>query len=339
MRQVAVSKRRLCHTKRDLVTYRVSVIRCDTRERLAATQRRRRGVGDDRRATTATRQTGPATTGPTLRAPPRTTADQRRCSGAIERPAILRFAMRSSRATCHWRASIARSFDTSRVRVRRPRAGRVDRTHQGRRSLRPGLRHRRSRRSPSRRSAARSCATSVITHGEYVRRGISRNARSSWCEPATRCSARRPARPSAAELAERVGASVEDVLEGLYAARARDGDPIERPADEHDDGPPQPRQLGVEDSGYDRVDDAVTAQRADDAAHRRSSGASCTSASIRTSRSRKSGGCSAAARCRSPGSSAARWTSSPRQQRALPVSTPGASDTHSRTPPRPSRRP
>jgi RNA polymerase sigma-B factor len=66
--------------------------------------------------------------------------------------------------------------------------------------------------------------------------------------------------PTAAELAERVGASVEEVLEGLYAGQARDGDPIEPPADDHDDGLPHRDSFGVEDSGYDRVESAVTAE-------------------------------------------------------------------------------
>jgi RNA polymerase sigma-B factor len=66
--------------------------------------------------------------------------------------------------------------------------------------------------------------------------------------------------PTAAELAERVGASVEEVLEGLYASQARDGSPIEPPTDDHDDAAPQHAGFGTEDSGYDRVDHAVTAQ-------------------------------------------------------------------------------
>ena len=65
--------------------------------------------------------------------------------------------------------------------------------------------------------------------------------------------------PTAAELAERVGATVEEVLEGLYAGQARDGDPIEQPADDRDDGLPYRDSFGVDDSGYDRVDSAVTA--------------------------------------------------------------------------------
>jgi RNA polymerase sigma-B factor len=65
--------------------------------------------------------------------------------------------------------------------------------------------------------------------------------------------------PSPAELAERVGSSVEDVLEGLYAVQARDGDPIERRADDHDEVSPHRDGLAAEDSGYDRVDHAVTA--------------------------------------------------------------------------------
>jgi len=65
--------------------------------------------------------------------------------------------------------------------------------------------------------------------------------------------------PTAAELAERVGATVEEVLEGLYAGQARDGDPIEQPADDRDDGLPHRDSFGVDDSGYDRVDSAVTA--------------------------------------------------------------------------------
>ena len=41
--------------------------------------------------------------------------------------------------------------------------------------------------------------------------------------------------------------------------QARDGDPIEQPADDRDDGPPYRDSFGVDDSGYDRVDSAVTA--------------------------------------------------------------------------------
>jgi RNA polymerase sigma-B factor len=67
--------------------------------------------------------------------------------------------------------------------------------------------------------------------------------------------------PSAVELAERVGVSIEDVLDGLYAASARDGDPIELSADDHDDAPAHGDTLGVDDAGYDRVDQAVTAER------------------------------------------------------------------------------
>jgi RNA polymerase sigma-B factor len=66
--------------------------------------------------------------------------------------------------------------------------------------------------------------------------------------------------PTAAELADRVGATVEEVIEGLYAGQARDGDPIEQPADDHDNGLSHRDSFGVEDSGYDRVDSAVTAQ-------------------------------------------------------------------------------
>ena len=67
--------------------------------------------------------------------------------------------------------------------------------------------------------------------------------------------------PSAAELAERVGVSIEDVLDGLYAAGARDGDPIEPSADDQDEAPAYRDTLGVDDAGYDRVDHAVTAER------------------------------------------------------------------------------
>jgi RNA polymerase sigma-B factor len=66
--------------------------------------------------------------------------------------------------------------------------------------------------------------------------------------------------PTAAELAERVGATVEEVLEGLYAGQARDGDPIEQSADDHDDGLPHRDSFGVEDSGFERVDSGLTAQ-------------------------------------------------------------------------------
>src|ERR1044071_8434581 len=61
--------------------------------------------------------------------------------------------------------------------------------------------------------------------------------------------------PTPAELAERVGASVEEVLEGLYAGQARDGDPIELPADDHDDGLSHRDSFGAEDGGYARVED------------------------------------------------------------------------------------
>jgi RNA polymerase sigma-B factor len=67
--------------------------------------------------------------------------------------------------------------------------------------------------------------------------------------------------PSPAELAERLGMSVEDVVDALYASQARDGSPIETPADDHDEASPPHDSFGEEDSGYDRVDNAVTAQR------------------------------------------------------------------------------
>jgi RNA polymerase sigma-B factor len=66
--------------------------------------------------------------------------------------------------------------------------------------------------------------------------------------------------PSAAELAEHVGVSVEDVLDGLYAGRARDGDPIEPTTDDHDEAPEYRDALGIHEAGYDRVDHAVTAE-------------------------------------------------------------------------------
>jgi RNA polymerase sigma-B factor len=53
--------------------------------------------------------------------------------------------------------------------------------------------------------------------------------------------------------------SIEDVLDGLYASRARDGDPIEPTADDQDEAPEYRDTLGVDDSGYERVDHAVTA--------------------------------------------------------------------------------
>ncbi len=65
--------------------------------------------------------------------------------------------------------------------------------------------------------------------------------------------------PSAAELAERLGTSIEDVLEGLYAARARDGDSIEPSVEEDDEAPAHRDTFGADDAGYDRVDHAVTA--------------------------------------------------------------------------------
>ena len=179
-----------------------------------------------------------------------TTGDRRRCSGAIERPATRRFALRSSPATSRWRpvsrgASTRPAWhSTTSCRSRRsgssrPSNGTTPRTAP------------RSRRSPCRRSAARSSATSVITPGACAPRETSRNARSRSCGRAIRyaprpAGLRRP--PSWPTGSVR---RVEEVLEGLYAGQARDGDPIEQPADDHDDGLPHRDSFGVEDSGYE----------------------------------------------------------------------------------------
>jgi len=65
--------------------------------------------------------------------------------------------------------------------------------------------------------------------------------------------------PSAGEIARYIGASLEQVMDGLAACRARDGASFDRTPDaEADDGPALRDIVGSEDAGYSHAEDAAT---------------------------------------------------------------------------------
>ena len=297
---------------------------------------RRRGVGDGRRATTAAGQACPTRTGPAFAQP----AQNHRSAALFQRYRATRDrALRDEIVTRHLALArhVARRFDTSRVAfddlVQVASIGLIKAV---------------DRYDPAYGTTFATFAVPTI-RGEILRYfrdhtwGVRppRNLQERALElvrASDEMIGEAGQRPSAADLAERVGATVDDVLEGLYAAGARDGVSMERPADDDDDAaaPRHARRRGWRVRPCGRRRDRPAA---DDAAHRARAARPASPLPSGPHAVGRRAFCSIPTRCRSPGSSAARWPSSPRQQRALPVSTPGASDTHSRTLPRPSRRP
>jgi RNA polymerase sigma-B factor len=67
--------------------------------------------------------------------------------------------------------------------------------------------------------------------------------------------------PTATEVATRLGASVEDVLEARMAAGAHYGVSLDRPDSDDDERRTLGDALGVTDSGFSRAEDAVTFDR------------------------------------------------------------------------------
>ena len=66
--------------------------------------------------------------------------------------------------------------------------------------------------------------------------------------------------PSAREIADRLRVSLEDVVEALQACDARDSTSLDRPRVMGEEGDTLADTLGGEDSEYDRVDQAITAE-------------------------------------------------------------------------------
>jgi len=65
--------------------------------------------------------------------------------------------------------------------------------------------------------------------------------------------------PTAQELAERVGCTIEDLLDASEAAHARGGDSLDRPvAADHDDGGTLGERLGFDDPGFAAAEVTVT---------------------------------------------------------------------------------
>ena len=73
-------------------------------------------------------------------------------------------------------------------------------------------------------------------------------------------SAERGHPPSAREIAERLGLSLEDVVEALQACDARDSTSLDRPRTVGDDTDTLGDMIGSEDREFDRVEDAITAE-------------------------------------------------------------------------------
>ncbi len=68
--------------------------------------------------------------------------------------------------------------------------------------------------------------------------------------------------PTAAETAERMGGTVEEVVDALQAAQARTGDSLERPfGGDEDDGDTLAEVLGADDAGYATAEARVTIER------------------------------------------------------------------------------
>ena len=65
--------------------------------------------------------------------------------------------------------------------------------------------------------------------------------------------------PSAGEIAERLSLSLEDVVEALQASDARDATSLDRPRVIGEEGDTLADTIGGEDSDYERVEDAITA--------------------------------------------------------------------------------
>jgi RNA polymerase sigma-B factor len=67
--------------------------------------------------------------------------------------------------------------------------------------------------------------------------------------------------PTAAQIAERMGASVEQVLEARVAAGAHYGVSLDRPSGDDEDAPTLGDEIAVLDAGFDRAEDAMTFDR------------------------------------------------------------------------------
>ena len=67
--------------------------------------------------------------------------------------------------------------------------------------------------------------------------------------------------PTAAETAERMGGTVEEVVDALQAAQARTGDSLERPFGGEDDADTLAEVLGADDAGYATAEARVTIER------------------------------------------------------------------------------
>jgi RNA polymerase sigma-B factor len=68
--------------------------------------------------------------------------------------------------------------------------------------------------------------------------------------------------PSPSELARYIGVTVEQIMDGLAACRARDGTSFDRTSElETDDGPSLRDVVGAEDIGYAHAEDAATVMR------------------------------------------------------------------------------
>ena len=69
--------------------------------------------------------------------------------------------------------------------------------------------------------------------------------------------------PTAAELAQRLGCTIEDILEAAEAAQARGSDSFDRPlsADDRDDAATLAERLGAEDTGFFAAETSVTLDR------------------------------------------------------------------------------
>ena len=118
--------------------------------------------------------------------------------------------------------------------------------------------------------------------------------------------------PTAAELAQQLDCTLEDIVDAAEAARARDSDSFDRPfsVNDGDDADTLAERLGAEDSGFAAAEATATLEGLLATLSERDR-SSCIYAFARTSPKPRSAGASAARRCTSRASCAPRSPNSP----------------------------
>ena len=106
---------------------------------------------------------------------------------------------------------------------------------------------------------ARSGATSATSPGRSARRASSKSAPSRIEREREQLTSELGRSPTAAELAQRLGCTIEDILDATEAAQARGSDSFDRPvAADGDDAATLAERLGAEDPGFAAAEATAT---------------------------------------------------------------------------------